>query len=277
MSKLKRHRSILKWAGNKTRVIDEILLWLPTGKRLVEPFVGSAAVFSNTEFPRYLLCDSNADLIGLYELLKKHGDALIEAARPLFTPETNTKQVYYALREEFNLRGTEPLRHAALFLYLNRHGYNGLCRYNSKGGFNVPFGSRPKVYFPEAEMRRFIQRVKKASLRQQDFTRCLAESREGDVIYCDPPYIPLSDTASFTAYQQDDFSLTQQRQLAELARDCAARGIPVLISNHDTPLARELYADAQLFELQVQRHISCKGNNRGKAPELLAFFDPETT
>lgn len=272
MSVARRHRTILKWAGNKTRIIDAILQQLPPGQRLVEPFVGSAAVFGNTDYRRYLLSDSNADLIGLYSLLKKQGEAFIETARALFTDDTNNKTRYYALRDEFNARKSDPLRHAALFLYLNRHGYNGLCRYNGSGGFNVPFGSRPRVYFPEAEMRRFIQQVKRATLRRQDFADCFKNSRAGDVIYCDPPYIPLSATASFTAYQQDDFSLAQQRQLADLARASAARGIPVLISNHDTPLARELYHDAELYTLQVQRNISCKGNGRGKADELLALF-----
>ena len=131
-----------------------------------------------------------------------------------------------------------------------------------------------KVYFPEREIHLFMQKVKRATLRQQDFSRTMLASKPGDVIYGDPPYLPLSASANFTAYHKDDFSLAQQEHLAQLARQCAARGIPVLLSNHDTPLARELYQGAKLFTLQVQRSISCKGSQRGKANELLALFVP---
>ena len=268
----KPQRPILKWAGNKHRIVHEILAQLPQGKRLVEPFTGSAAVFFNADYRRYLLCDSNADLINLYNTLKAQGQAFIEHARPLFAPENNLAERYYALREEFNSQGGDPARRGALFLYLNRHGYNGLCRYNSKGGFNVPFGRRAKVYFPELEMQFLLHKAKQATFRQQDFAKCMRAAKPGDVLYCDPPYLPLTATANFTAYHTDNFSLEQQTQLAELARECATRGIPVLISNHDTPLARQLYQGAQLHHLQVQRQISCKADGRGKAGELLALF-----
>jgi DNA adenine methylase len=273
--KLRNQRPLLKWAGNKYRIIDAILASLPQGKRLVEPFVGSAAVFFNARYERYLLSDSNADLINLYRLLKRHRGRFIDYARPLFDPNNNRAEVYYLLRDEFNQQHDDPqdpMRRAALFLYLNRHGYNGLCRYNAKGGYNVPFGQRNTVYFPEAEMRFFLGIAARASFQQQDFAHCMRHSKPGDVIYCDPPYLPLSATANFTAYHSNSFGLSQQTELAQLAKDCAARGIPVLISNHDTPLARELYADAQLQTLQVQRNISCKGDGRGKAGELLALF-----
>jgi len=274
-NKPKNQRPLLKWAGNKYPIIDIVLASLPKGKRLVEPFVGSAAVFFNARYERYLLSDSNGDLINLYRLLKQHGDRFIDYARSLFEPDNNRAEVYYLLRDEFNRQHDDPddpMRRAALFLYLNRHGYNGLCRYNASGGYNVPFGRRSSVYFPEAEMRFFISIAAQAIFQQQDFAHCMRHSKPGDVIYCDPPYLPLSATANFTAYHRDSFGLHQQAQLAQLAKDCAARGIPVLISNHDTPLARELYADAQLQTLQVQRNISCKGDGRGKASELLALF-----
>lgn len=269
-----RRQTVLKWAGNKTRITGEILSRLPTGKRLVEPFTGSAAVFMQADYPSYLLAEGNADLTSLYSLLKSHGEALIEATRSLFTPDNNQHSRYLALREEFN-HSQQALRRAALFIYLNRHGYNGLCRYNKKGGFNVPFGSYKSPLFPEEQMRRFMLKAKHAKVVQQDFSLTMQQAKAGDVIYCDPPYLPLSATANFTAYDKNDFSLTQQQQLADLAMACRQRGIPVLISNHDTPLARTLYADAQITTLQVDRFISCKVGGRGKIGELLALYMPE--
>ncbi len=271
-----RHATVLKWAGNKSKIAKQILATLPRGERLIEPFTGSAAVFMQSDYPRYLLSDSNQDLINLYQLLKSRGPAYIKQARRLFVAENNTRERYLALREEFNHCRSDTMRRAALFLYLNRHGFNGLCRYNSKGIYNVPFGQYRTISFPEQAIEFFIHKAHHAEIKRQDFAQTMQDSTVGDVIYCDPPYLPLSATASFTAYDKEDFSLAQQEQLAELARECAARGVPVLLSNHDTPLARELYTGAELFELQVRRNISCKGDGRGKANELLALFTPDS-
>lgn len=264
-------RPFLKWAGNKYRLVDRIVAQLPAGKRLVEPFAGSAALFLNTAYERYLLCDANPDLITLYQLLKEEGDAFIEQCRQLFSEANNSAEPYYALRDEFNAC-SDPRRRATLFVYLNRHGYNGLCRYNAKGGFNVPFGRYNRPYFPAAEMRAFHVKAQRAVFRHQDFTTTMTKARSGDVIYCDPPYVPLSPSASFTAYSAGGFSLAQQQHLAELARQSAQRTIPVLISNHNTRLTREVYHDAKLSRFKVQRSISCNGKGRDAAGELLALF-----
>ncbi|HEY0635998.1 MAG TPA: Dam family site-specific DNA-(adenine-N6)-methyltransferase [Gammaproteobacteria bacterium] len=267
-------RPFLKWAGNKYRLVDRIVTALPGGKRLVEPFAGSGALFLNTNYPRYLLCDANADLITLYQILKDEGEAFIERCRPLFCEENNTAGQYYALREEFN--GCRDLhRRSALFVYLNRHGYNGLCRYNAKGGFNVPFGRYKRPYFPADEMLAFHRKAKHAVFRHQDFATTLAKAKEGDVIYCDPPYVPLSDSANFTAYSAGGFSIEQQHQLVELARMATQRHVPVLISNHDTRFIAKIYRGAKVSRFQVQRSISCNGKRRQSAGEVLALFSPE--
>jgi DNA adenine methylase len=265
-------RPFLKWAGNKFRIIDRVANRLPEGRRLVEPFVGSGAVFLNTGYERYLLCDSNRDLIDLYTLIKEDGAAFIEAARPLFSGRHNTPERYYALREEFN-RCNEAQRRAVLFVYLNRHGYNGLCRYNASGGFNVPFGRYKRPYFPEKEILLFQQKAQQAEFLHQDFTATMSSAKRGDVIYCDPPYLPLSPSANFTSYSAGGFDMAQQQQLASLSSQCAGRGIPVLISNHNTREARAIYREAKLQRFVVQRYISCKGTTRSKAGELLALFD----
>jgi len=132
-------RPFLKWAGNKYQILHRIQQHLPAGKRLVEPFVGSGALFLNSDYERYLLADSNLDLINLYNLLKKEGPNFIEYCQGLFVDKHNNPDIYYQYRLEFNTTN-DVRRKSALFIYLNRHGYNGLCRYNSKGGFNVPFG-----------------------------------------------------------------------------------------------------------------------------------------
>lgn len=265
-------RPFLKWAGNKYQILHRIQQHLPEGKRLVEPFVGSGALFLNSDYERYLLADSNRDLINLYNLLKKEGPGFIEYCRQLFTAENNKAETYYALREEFN--ATDDVRRkSALFIYFNRHGYNGLCRYNKKGGFNVPFGRYKKPYFPAAEMLHFHHKSKKAIFKHQDFEKLVASTKPGDVIYCDPPYVPLSDSANFTTYSAGGFDLQQQHRLAEMADESLLRGIPVLISNHDTKLTRKIYKTASTKKFfDVRRFISCNGQKRNHAGEVLAVF-----
>lgn len=264
-------RPFLKWAGNKFRILDRVQKRLPAGKRLIEPFAGSGALFLNTDYDRYLLCDSNRDLIDLYNRLKSEGETFIDEARRLFTDGNNTEERYYILRDEFN-HCSEAERRAVLFIYLNRHGYNGLCRYNAKGGFNVPFGRYKRPYFPEAEMLAFHKQAQRAVFKHQDFVTTMERSKQGDVIYCDPPYLPLSRSANFTSYSAGGFDMDQQQRLAELAEQCANRGIPVLISNHNTADARSIYHDAKLHRFFVQRYISCNGERRNKAGELLALY-----
>ncbi len=265
-------RPFLKWAGGKTRIVDRIKAVLPEGKRLVEPFAGSAALMLNADYQAYVLADVNADLINCYRQLQRGGQVFIELCQTFFTPEANRPEAYYALRERFN-GSQDPTERAALFVYLNRHGYNGLCRYNASGRFNVPFGRYTRPYFPEAEMCTFWQRSQRCKFAVADFVTTMDSAIPGDVLYCDPPYVPLSSTANFTSYSADSFNLESQRALAAKAAELAHRGIPVIISNHDTPFTRSIYEDAdELSYFEVQRHISCDGSNRSRAAELLAVF-----
>lgn len=264
-------RPFLKWAGNKYRLLERIRAHLPAGRRLVEPFVGSGAVFLNTDYPRYLLTDANKDLIDLYQLLQAEGADFIEDCRTLFTLANNCAERYYQLRAEFNST-TDVRRRAMLFVYLNRHGYNGLCRYNAKGGFNVPFGRYKRPYFPAQEMLAFHHKARRAVFRHADFEQTLKSTRVGDVVYCDPPYVALSASANFTHYSAGGFSNAQQVALARAAERLAKKGIPVLISNHNTAFTQDVYAAALTEQFHVQRHISCDGQRRGKAGEILALF-----
>jgi len=182
--------------------------------------------------------------------------------------------MYYDLREEFNATQDEYYR-AILFLYLNRHGYNGLCRYSLQGRFNVPFGRYKKPYFPEDEMFVFSEKSQKATFTCLPFEKVFSRARRGNVIYCDPPYAPISKTAAFTSYAARSFGQESQEKLAELAtRASKKRGIPVLISNHDLPLTRSLYHGADFSMLSVKRSISQNGAKRQPVDEILAYFPP---
>lgn len=264
-------KPFLKWAGNKYRIVDRIRAMLPAGQRLIEPFAGSAAVFLNTEFNDNVVNDLNTDVINLFLVLKEHGPAFIDTCKGLFVPDNNTADAYYALRQEFN-ETTDCTRKSALFLYFNRHGYNGLCRYNSDGGFNVPFGRYKKPYFPFEEMMFFYHKSQTAEFVSEDFETVLQRAAPGDVIYCDPPYVPLSKTANFTNYSAGGFGPEEQLRLARVAEELSNWGIPVLISNHRTDFTLDAYSAAQIESFEVQRFISCDGDNRNKATELLALF-----
>jgi len=269
---MKKNRAFLKWAGGKYSLVEPIKNQLPTGKKLIEPFVGAGSVFLNTDYDRYLLNDINPDLITLYQFVKRRPKTFIEDARRLFSDRNNRSDAYYALRKEFN-QSVDPYYRSLLFLYMNRHGYNGLCRYNSKGIFNVPFGDYRKPYFPAAEIEFFAEKAKRAKFICSSFEQVFRRARKGDVIYCDPPYAPLVQSSNFTSYATGGFGLGDQSELARHAlRAAHKRHIPVLISNHDTPLTRALYEKAQLQQLSVSRSISQKGDGRKPVGELLALY-----
>ncbi|WP_434638423.1 adenine-specific DNA-methyltransferase [Klebsiella sp. I138] len=273
---MKKNRAFLKWAGGKYPLLDDIKKHLPQGDCLIEPFVGAGSVFLNTDFSRYILADINSDLIGLYNIVKTQTDEYVAAARDMFTPENNAAEQYYQFRTEFN-QSQDPLRRAVLFLYLNRHGYNGLCRYNLRGEFNVPFGRYKKPYFPEAELYHFAQKAQNAYFYCESYADSMARADGSSVVYCDPPYAPLSSTANFTAYHTSSFNSEQQAHLARLAENLLEQRVPVLISNHDTALTREWYRLAKLHVVKVRRSISSNGGTRKKVDELLALYRPPKT
>lgn len=265
-------KPFLKWAGGKLRIVERIKAVLPPGRRLIEPFIGSGALFLNSDYDAYLLADANADLINLYQQIQQGGHGFIDYCKTFFVAEHNREEKFYVLRRHFN-QTQDAVEKAALFVYLNKHCYNGLCRYNARGAFNVPFGRYKHPYFPAAEMAYFYQKAQQAHFCHQDFAGTMAAAGTGDVVYCDPPYAPLSATANFTSYSTEGFGAAQQHKLAEIAGWLRQRGITVVISNHDTPFTRTLYAaaDEHLY-FGVQRHISCDGANRSKAEEVLAVY-----
>lgn len=267
-------RSALKWAGGKKKVVNEIASLLPIKgkKRLVEPFVGGGSVFLNLDFDEYLLVDMNKDLINLFNIIKNQPAKFITDAQKYFQGDNNQPEKYYDLRSQFN-QSTDPYERSLLFLYLNRHGYNGLCRYNKSGGYNVPFGRYKHPYFPKEELQYFSKKATNATFIQGDFETAFAQLKANDVVYCDPPYSPINPTSNFTAYAGNSFTDDDQRRLVEYAEIARSKKIPTLISNHYVDFTRDLYQGASKKKLfQVQRTISQKGKGRIKVKEVLALY-----
>lgn len=268
----------LKWAGSKRKLVADIVATLPHGfrpRRLIEPFVGSGAVALALPVEQALLADINVDLIAAHRLVIADPAGFVDRLHRLFVPDNNTAEAFLRLRAEFNA-SADPVRRAELFVYLNRHCFNGLVRFSKAGQFNTPFGRMAHPYLPAQEIHEFARRLRHASLKVADFQEVMEEAGEGDFVYCDPPYLPLTSWANFSAYAAGGFSMAAHEALASAAKEAAERGALVVISNHDTPLARTYYEDAtEIRRLQVLRSISCKGEGRGKAPELLAIYRPD--
>ncbi|WNK51541.1 Dam family site-specific DNA-(adenine-N6)-methyltransferase (plasmid) [Pantoea agglomerans] len=265
-------RSFLKWAGGKYSVLDEVLAMLPAGDRLIEPFVGSGTVFINAGFKRNLLGDVNPDLINLFIQLQGSPDAVIKTAYQLERGCISGK-AHDAIRTEFNGREAHAVRHAALFLALMRTSYNGLCRYNQKGLFNVGWNKKGEAnYFPMDELAHFTGMQKEMTFMCAGFEDVIAQAGEGDVVFCDPPYEPLPDEAGFTAYSGTSFTFADQVRLVEslvVARD---RGAKVVITNSSAPAILHLYISNgfRIAPLATRRSVSCKSETRKTVNDIIA-------
>ncbi len=267
-------RSALKWAGGKKKLASQIeeLLLIKGKQRLIEPFVGGGSVFLNVDVESYLLVDINKDLINFFNNIKYEPIKFISEAEYFFKSENNITDRYYELREEFN-KSTDTFHRSLIFLYLNRHGYNGLCRYNQSGGYNVPFGRYKKPYFPKPELEFIAERSQRAEFIQGDFEEAFSRAVEGDVIYCDPPYSPINRTSNFTSYSGNAFGDEEQMRLVKRAEEAREKGIATLISNHDLDFTRKIYTNAdKLSVLKVHRSISRNGKGRVEIDELMALY-----
>jgi DNA adenine methylase len=266
------NKAFLKWAGGKSQLLDKITALMPpmsSKGRYIEPFVGSGVVALNMPHREIIIGDVNEGLMMCWRGLQEYGEQFIEVCRGYFTSAMNTEEAFYTYRDSFN-----ALPSGQLFLYLNRHCFNGLCRFNSKGKFNVPFGRYSNPYFPEAELRHAFEVSKRMNVWTAGFMNVMNMARAGDVVYCDPPYLPISETSNFTAYSKGGFSMVEQENLARAARQISKRGATVIVSNNDVPLARELYKGAEFHFVSVAKKISCKADGRKKLQEIIAVFRP---
>ena len=262
-------RPVVKWLGNKVRIAKKIADVLPVGQRLVEPFVGSGAIFINTRYDRYLLSDKNHDLINLYKILQRDGDRFIHLCQRYFTPEYDNKPTYKNMLGVYRYDDIDDTTRAAIYLYLNRHGFRGKMVYTKKGLLKCSYGNN-RPYFPENEMREFHKKSQHAEFVVAGFEETMSRTVAGDVVYCDPPYSPLGNSDEhFVGYTTDGFGADDHARLVSLAEQCADRGVYVVISNHDTESTRDLYSGAtQIDTLQVGRLFG----PRETANELLAIY-----
>jgi len=260
-------RPFVKWAGGKTGLLGEILPRLPAKiNTYYEPFVGGGAVFfalaAEGRFKKAVLGDDNVELIETYHSIKEDTDGLV---RRLKAHAIKHSEVYF-----YKIRADRGSHLAARFIYLNKTGFNGLYRVNRKGLFNVPFGrySNPTIC-DEENLRAASAVLQGVGLLPGDFERSTMRAMRGDTVYFDPPYVPLSDTAAFTAYTKGGFGAGAQERLRDVARKLADRGVHVLLSNSDTPEVRKLYKGFKLVKVEARRAINSKGGKRGPVGELL--------
>ena len=270
-------RPIVKWAGGKARLTGRILEHVPGEIRTyAEPFAGGAAVFlalakeradGARSFQRAVLSDRNEELVACYRAVRDDVDALLgELAEYRYD-----RDMFYEVRER-ETRGMSDVQRGARLLYLNHTCFNGLWRVNSKGKFNVPFGryTNPKFSNP-TRLRAVSQLLAGVDVRNDDFADVTKRLREGDFVYLDPPYAPVSDTSDFTAYAKDGFGPDDQKRLADELVRLKARGVRAVLSNADTPTTRALYSSLRLQALDVRRSINADAKGRGMAAELLVF------
>jgi len=266
----------LKWAGGKASLLTQYKRYLPSPDRYtryVEPFVGGGALFYWLQAhhgPKPArLADINRHLIGTYIAVRDQVEALIEA----LGEHTPDREHFEQVREQ-NPDLLDPVAQAARFIYLNRTCYNGLYRVNKSGRFNVPYGKykNPRICAPEL-LRLASAALAETELLVADFGEAVADCGQGDFVYFDPPYVPLSGTANFTEYADEGFGLDQQRRLVELICRLDDAGALVMASNSDTPIVRELYKlPDYMFPIRpitARRMIGCDAAKRGVVGEVV--------
>jgi len=212
--------------------------------------------------------DMNPELTNTYEVIRDNVGALIKELE-ILSRRINEKTFY-------EIRATVPrskVARAARFIYLNKTCFNGLWRVNSKGEFNVPFGkSKNPSLFNEENLRACSKRLKGSTISNQSFEKAVRKARKGDLVYFDPPYIPLSPSASFSAYAKEGFGLNEQQLLAETIFELNQKGVYVLLSNSDTPLTRKIFKRVlTLRRILMARTISSSGSTRNPVYEVLGM------
>jgi DNA adenine methylase len=260
----------LKWAGGKRQLLPDLLDEAPAKiDTYFEPFVGGGALFfalaAEGRFRRAVLADCNQDLIDCYQAIKAGVASVIAVLRTLKVGEDE----YYAMRA-LQPAKLEPAMRAARTIYLNKVGFNGLYRVNSRGQFNVPFGRHQNPQICDEPRLRFAAKALKAvKLECGDFAATVAKASPKDFVYFDPPYVPVSDTSYFTAYADSPFGMDQQDRLARLLRDLGQRRVPALLSNSDCAATQALYKGLWIRQVEVRRTINSVATRRGPVGELL--------
>jgi DNA adenine methylase len=262
----------VKWAGGKGRLLSQLRPLLPKGgehMRHVEPFVGGGALFFSRRPERALLTDINPALVATYAAIRDDVPGVIEALRRL--AHRHSKESYYQVRERYNQsRRASTSKRAAMFIYLNKTCFNGLHRVNRKGEFNVPAGSykKPRILHEDG-LHTASRALQGAHLKCASFDALLEDAKPGDFIYFDPPYEPVSQTASFTSYACDGFSQADQTRLRDVYEALDRRGCKLMLSNSDVRFIRKLYGGFNITTVAAPRAINCNDKKRGKVSEVV--------
>lgn len=268
-----RIKPFLKWAGGKFGVIDDLLAHMPHGHRLIEPFAGGGSIFLNAGFDEAIVSDACQDLILTYQVMQREPLALIDKANVMFR-EGNNPEYFDDIKVRFNRRDMTQMERAAAFIYLNRHCYNGLMRYNRQGEFNVGFGKYRQPYFPLAELEAFSAVASRCTFAVADCNDTVALAGEGDVVFCDPPYEPMPGKSGFTNYSGQSFRFDDQVRLAQSLKAAHQRGASVVITNSGAPAIRELYTSMgfDVRPLRARRSISCTGETRETVTDIIGVL-----
>ncbi|MCI4319783.1 MAG: DNA adenine methylase [Thermoplasmata archaeon] len=271
----------LKWAGGKGQVVESLKPFLaPLGPQnaYFEPFLGGGAVYFSLRPTRAVLSDINRPLITAFQEVKDDLPRLLGELGEL--PPPASQRDYYERREEFNdYLGQKHawgrkvrLRVAALLIWLNHTCFNGLYRVNKSGAFNVPMGSyrNPRIF--SADKLRADSEVLNSSAARisvGDFEGALSGAAPGDLVYLDPPYQPLTETARFTSYAKEGFGIDEQRRLSDVVHRLVGRGVRIVLSNSETEFVRGLYSDLRADVVMAPRAINCIGSKRASVAELV--------
>lgn len=265
-------RPFVKWAGGKSRLLTTLRPLLPSDwarRRHVELFAGGAALFFGLGAQSACLNDVNAKLMLTYRAIRDDVASVIAHLGVLAAGHCAER--YNEVRDAYNASSSELLAEtAARFIYLNKTCFNGLYRVNRSGAFNVPMGRyvRPNI-LDEGALRTASIRLQGVELLTGDYRAALDGVSAGDFVYLDPPYQPISETASFTSYSAEGFDTERQLELHNEFVRLRRRRIRAMLSNSATPFTRKLYADFRCHEVAVHRSISCAAKTRGAATELV--------
>lgn len=270
----------LRWAGGKRRLVPLITSLFPgefNGKenRYFEPFIGGGSLMlalGNKNGEIYVpgkniyFNDSNPDLINTYKTIRDDVELLIDELEDICFSKTKNQFEKIKKWEPDN-----QISGAARFIYLNKTCFNGLWRVNASGHFNVPWGKlkNPKIY-SEVNLRSISSRLQGSTITNQSYISSLEKAKSGDVVYLDPPYLPLSSSSSFSNYSKHGFGVLDHFSLAGLVRGLTEIGAHVILSNSNTPLSREIFGPSlYLYKLDVRRSISANSESRKKVSEIV--------
>lgn len=266
----------VKWAGGKTQLLETITAHLPESfNNYYEPFVGGGALLFKLQPERFFINDMNEELICVYKCLED--DDKFEALKKrLEEHEKSHSETYYyevrAMDQEPGFKNMSDVERAARMIYLNKAGFNGLYRVNSKGYFNVPSGKRATVTCYDRKtfdgLRAFFKKNRHI-ITNCDFEEAVKSAKAGDFVYFDPPYDTWDDKDSFTSYDKDGFGKEAQARLARVFRELSEKGVYVMLSNHNTKYINELYDGFHITVVPAKRMINSKAEGRGNVEEVL--------